>query len=75
MTVPPPVALKPAPEVVSMSSPPFVKLIVAPVLLLSVTAGLAPVFSVFVAPLKVTVPPVLFCTRTPGPRWRSSPRR
>jgi hypothetical protein len=43
-------------------------------LLLSVTAVLAPVFSL-AALLKVTVPPVLFCTRSRRCCWRSSPRR
>ena len=42
VTVPPPVALKPAPLVVSMSRSPPVKLIVAPVLLVRSTAALAP---------------------------------
>src|SRR5262245_14924883 len=44
--VPPPVALKPTPEVVSMFSPPPVKLIVAPVLLVRLTAFDVPVFKV-----------------------------
>ena len=52
VTVPPPVALKPTPDVVVMSRPlpPDValKLIVAPVLLARLTAVLAPVVSVWV---------------------------
>ena len=67
VTVPPPVALKPAPLVVSMSSPPPVKLIVWPVLVVSVTAVLAPVLSVLVVPLKVVVPAVLPETLMPVP--------
>src|SRR5262249_14798894 len=64
-TVPPPVALKPVALVVSMPRPPLEKSIVAPVLLLSATAVLAPVFSVLVPPLKAMVRPVLFATLMP----------
>src|SRR5437870_1947690 len=49
-------ALKPVPEVVSMSSPPLVKFTVVPAeLLLRVTAVLPAVLSVLVPPLKVNV--------------------
>src|SRR5947207_12101046 len=58
LTVPPPVALKPAPEVVSMFRPPPLNVIVwaEPV---DENAADAPVFSVFVVPLNVVEPPVL----------------
>ncbi len=69
VTVPPPVALKPAPLVVTMSSslPPAkgAKLIVAPLLLLSVTAVFAPVFRLIVWPVRLTVPPVLLAMLMP----------
>ena len=45
LTVPPPVATKPPPLVASMSSPPPVKLMVAPVLLVRLTAVDVPPFS------------------------------
>ena len=45
VTVPPPVATKPLPLVASMSSPPPVKLVVAPVLLVRLTAVAVPPFS------------------------------
>ena len=51
--VPPPVALKPAPEVVSMSRPPFVKLMVAPELFDRFTPVPVPVLNFLFAPLKV----------------------
>src|SRR5215468_259063 len=54
-TVPPPVAVKPVPLVVVIANPPLEKLIVAPELLVSVTAVLAPVLNDLVAPLKVMV--------------------
>jgi hypothetical protein len=59
LTVPPPVALKPAPLVVLMARLPLPKLIVAPVLLLSVTAAFAPVLTVLAGLLKLIVPPLL----------------
>jgi len=65
--VPPPVALKPTPVVVSMSSPPPVKLIVAPVLLLRVTAALPELFKALLVPLKFTVPPLQAETLMPVP--------
>src|SRR5205085_8490684 len=67
MPTAPLMALKPVPDVVSISSPPFEKLTVALSLLSSVTAGFAPVFR-FLAPLlklMVAVPLVLFCTLMP----------
>ena len=67
VTVPSPVALKPAPDVVAMSSPPFVKSIVVPRLSLSETAGLVPVVRVLAGPVRATVPPVLFATLMPEP--------
>jgi len=72
LTVPPvvaagpgPVALNPAPLVVVIARPPFEKLMVAPALLANVTAAAVPVLSVFVAPLKLIVPPVLLATFIP----------
>src|SRR5262245_33219326 len=67
LTVPPPVAEKPVPLVLSISSPPLLKLMVAPVLLESETAVDAPVFSVLVPPEKSIVPPVLLLTVMPPP--------
>src|SRR5689334_19234748 len=58
LTVPPPVALKPAPEVVSMLRPPLLKVIVCPEPV-DENAADAPVLSVFVVPLNVVEPPVL----------------
>src|SRR5207244_2741895 len=61
-------ALKPVPEVVSIFSPPFEKVIVALSLLSSVTAVLVPVLRFLVPLLKlmvVVVPLVLFCTLMP----------
>src|SRR5438270_4080563 len=57
LTVPPPVALKPAPEVVSMFRPPLLNVIVWPEPV-DENAADAPVLSVFVEPLNVVEPPV-----------------
>src|SRR5438132_11833130 len=65
--VPPPVALKPTPLVVVICKPPPAKLIVAPVLLVTLTAVLEPVVNVFVPPLNVRVPPVLLPSVMPVP--------
>src|SRR5947209_10184459 len=62
VTVPPPVALKAEAVVVVNCRPPLVKLMVEPVFVASVTAATAAVLMDFVPPLKVIVPPVLFCT-------------
>ena len=59
LTVPPPVATKPLPLVASMSSPPPVKLMVAPVLLVRLTAVDVPPFSTLLAPENVIVPAAL----------------
>src|SRR6185503_13920739 len=67
IAVAPPVALNPVPLVVLMARPPPLKLIEAPVFPESVTAALADVLRLFDAPLKVTVPPELVCTRMPVP--------
>ena len=67
MSVPPPVAVKPVPLVVSMLRPPPVMLMAAPVLAVSVTAGFAAVVRVLVAPLSAIVPPVTLLTRIPVP--------
>jgi hypothetical protein len=72
-TVPPPPASNSLPVVVSMSRPPFVKLIVWPVLELSVTAALVPVLSVLVVPLSVVDPPVLPDRLMPPPASLVSP--
>ncbi len=68
LTVPPPVALKPMPLVVSISSPTPLKLIVPPSLLSRLTAVSALVFNVLVPPLKFTVPEFvpLFVTSMPS---------
>src|SRR5262245_11839252 len=58
VTVPPPVALKPAPLVVSMSRPPPLNVMVWPEPV-DEKAAEAPVLSVFVVPLNVVEPPVL----------------
>src|SRR5205085_11471680 len=58
LTVPPPVALKPAPLVVSMLRPPPLKVIVWPEPV-DENAVDAPVLSVFVEPLNVVDPPAL----------------
>lgn len=62
LTIPLLEALKPVPLVVSISSPPLLKLIVEVALLLSVTAVLVLVLKVLVAPLNVKfgLPEVLF---------------
>jgi hypothetical protein len=65
LTVPPPVALKPMPDVVVIARPP-VKLNVAPVLLVRSTALLTLVVSV-TAPPKAIVPPELLVATMPGP--------
>src|SRR5436189_4294864 len=75
IAVAPPVALNPAPLVVLMARPPPLKLIEAPVFPDSVTAVLADVLRLFDAPLKVTVPPELFCTRMPVPTLVKLPDR
>src|SRR5437870_13479571 len=58
LTVPPPVALKPAPEVVMMVRLPLLKVIVWPEPVDEYAAD-APVLSTFSAPLQVVEPPVL----------------
>jgi hypothetical protein len=69
-TVPPPVALKPAPLVVVMSRPlppvAGVKLIVAPVLLVRLTAAFAAVLRLIVLLRKLIVPPLLLVTSMPA---------
>ena len=59
LTVPPPVATKPVPLVASMSRPPPVKLMVAPVLSVRLTAVDVPPFSTLLAPENVIVPAAL----------------
>ena len=59
LTVPPPVAWNPPPLVASMSSPPPVKLMVAPVLLVRLTAVAVPPFSTLFGPENRIVPPAL----------------
>ena len=69
VTVPPPITENAVAVDVSMSSPPTVKLTVPPVFVSRFTAVTAPalVFSVFVPPLKVTVPaPPLLVTSIPS---------
>ena len=75
IAVAPPVALNPVPLVVLMARPPLLKLSEVPVFPDSVTAALADVLRTFDAPLKVTVPPVLFCTRMPVPTLVRLPDR
>ena len=67
VTVPPPVTEKAVAVVVSMLSPPPVKFTAPPVLASRFTAVLALVFSVFVVPLKFTVPalPLLVTSMPP----------
>jgi hypothetical protein len=60
------VALKPPPVLVAIFSE-SAKRMVAPVLVASVTAGLAPVLRTLLAPVNSTAPPVPFCTRMPVP--------
>ena len=65
LTVPPPAALKPVPVVVAIARPPLMKLMVAPVLEVNVTAADAPVLSALLAPLKLTLPAFRLSTSTP----------
>src|SRR5688572_7620918 len=66
LTVPPPVAVKAGLAPVTRRTAPLVKLIVAPVLLVSEIPVPPPVIAVTV-PLKATVPPVRFLTSTVRP--------
>src|SRR5262245_27626755 len=67
LTVPPPVARKPVPEVVGMVSAELgAKLIIVPVLLVSLTAVFAPVESPIVGLLKLIVPPELLAMFSPA---------
>ena len=63
--VPPPVAVKPVPVLLAITSPPLLKLMVAPALLLRLTAVLAPVLRFLLGLSKAMVPPLEFCTRMP----------
>ena len=53
----PPVAIKPAPEVVVIANPPLEKLMVVPALFTRLTAGLEPVLRLLLVPENRMVPP------------------
>ena len=65
LMVPPPVALKPVPEVTSISRPPLLKFAVVPALPVNDTAVFAPVFKVFVVPAKLILTPEFEFTNMP----------